>query len=1049
MRKLGFILAAIALSSSAVSAAPPVLGVSPTYMEFTAYEGGANPEPNILSIWRDGGNGPLWWDVIEDCNWIVVEPNSGKSMGEVDDCNVIIDISSLAGGIYSCQLTVDAGTAANSPQIVDVNLTVIGPDLQISQTYFDFTAYEGGANPNDQILTITNTGGGTLNWQVTKDCNWLSAEPNSGSSTGEADDANLSIDITGLTGGIYNCQLTVSDPNASNSPQFVDVNLVIQPWAGSGTPNDPYRIWDACDMQAIGFESSYWDAHFRLMDDIDLSAYYCRRIGNSSSSAFTGSFDGNGHSITNFKCMLSHSYLGVFGYVNSGGIIKNIILINPDVDARCPGVNLSYVGSLVGRLVDGQVENCRAENVMVTGSGVGLTGAMGGLVGGLGTYGRIVNCSTSGVVSGNFYVGGLVGHSYGEINLSHSSCFVTVLSGDYAGGLAGATGINNVSECYSTGAVEGDEYVGGLIGYADNNIISCYSTANVTGTNRVGGLVGHKWRGLIMSDCYAQGSVAGTSYVGGLVGELRYGDVMRAYSTGPVTGENNAGGLVGYKYSTPTVTSSFWDIDSSGQTTSDGGIGLPTSEMQTESTFTDAGWDFVGEIINGPNDIWKIYEGEDYPRLAWQKYGGGIGTEVNPYLIFTSFEMNDIGANPNDWDAHFKLMSDIDLGGYTGTQFSIIGSSGNPFTGVFDGDEHTISNFTYKVPAGYHIGLFGALSGNNAEIKNLGLIDPNVKGRQPVGSLIGSCYNGSVTDCYVIGGKVSGRHKVGGLIGWKYEGGLSSIISGCSFIGSVEASSTHIGGLVGLNDGEIRESHTAASVSGSGWVGGLVGYNNDSAAVIDRCYCSGSVSGGSDIGGLVGRNGVSASIENSYSSTSVSGDDNIGGLVGYNWLNGFISHCYATGGLSSTGNMGGFIGYDNTGSYTKCFWDSSVNPDVNGIGNKTDPNVIGETTANMQTESTFTDAGWDFVGEVINGPNDFWDICEGTNYPKFVWQIPVGDFICPDGVTMVDYSVLAYAWMSDPNDYNWDPNCDISEPNDNVIDERDVMVFTDNWLEGI
>ena len=81
---------AFLISTSAVFAAPPVLEVSPTYLEFTAYEGGANPENQILSIWRGGGNGPLNWEVTEDCNWVVVEPNSGKSMGEVDDVNVIV-----------------------------------------------------------------------------------------------------------------------------------------------------------------------------------------------------------------------------------------------------------------------------------------------------------------------------------------------------------------------------------------------------------------------------------------------------------------------------------------------------------------------------------------------------------------------------------------------------------------------------------------------------------------------------------------------------------------------------------------------------------------------------------------------------------------------------------------------------------------------------------------------------------------------------------------------------------------------------------------------
>jgi hypothetical protein len=68
--------------------------------------------------------------------------------------------------------------------------------------------------------------------------------------------------------------------------------------------------------------------------------------------------------------------------------------------------------------------------------------------------------------------------------------------------------------------------------------------------------------------------------------------------------------------------------------------------------------------------------------------------------------------------------------------------------------------------------------------------------------------------------------------------------------------------------------------------------------------------------------------------------------------------------------------------YTKCFWDSNVCADVNGIGNKADPNVIGLSTTLMQTESTFTDAGWDFVDETINGTEDIWAIREGLDYPR-------------------------------------------------------------------
>ncbi len=119
------VLGAYLVLTSAVFAAEPVLEVSPTYLEFSAYEGGNNPANQILSIWRGGGNGPLNWQVIEDCNWLVVEPNSGKSMGEVDDANVIVDISGLVEGTYNCYLTVDAGTAVNSPQVISVHLSIL------------------------------------------------------------------------------------------------------------------------------------------------------------------------------------------------------------------------------------------------------------------------------------------------------------------------------------------------------------------------------------------------------------------------------------------------------------------------------------------------------------------------------------------------------------------------------------------------------------------------------------------------------------------------------------------------------------------------------------------------------------------------------------------------------------------------------------------------------------------------------------------------------------------------------------------------------------
>jgi hypothetical protein len=116
---------------------------------------------------------------------------------------------------------------------------------------------------------------------------------------------------------------------------------------------------------------------------------------------------------------------------------------------------------------------------------------------------------------------------------------------------------------------------------------------------------------------------AAWSGVGGLAGS-NTGEVIDCFSTGSVTNtpwaggaQPGSGGLVGLNYS-GSISSSFWDIQTSGQMTSAGGTGLTTAEMQTTSTFLEVGWDFVDETVNGTDDIWWILEGQDYPRLWWE-----------------------------------------------------------------------------------------------------------------------------------------------------------------------------------------------------------------------------------------------------------------------------------------------------------------------------------------------------------------------------------------------------------------------------------------------
>ena len=705
---------------------------------------------------------------------------------------------------------------------------------------------------------------------------------------------------------------------------------------GSGEPNDPYLISDANHMQAIGADSNDWDKYFKLMSNVDLSEYTGTEFNiigefvssnNPKNKPFTGVFDGNGHTILNFiYTSTDEGGIGLFNLLSGvNAEIKNLGLINPNVDA---GTGYS-VGSLVGRLYDGIITNCYAEGGSIAGRS-----RIGGLVG-WNHEGAISNCYATGSVFGDQFVGGLVGYNQ-----------------------------NTIVDCYTSGNVTGgdDSYcVGGLCGKStgpdhgtgQSRIQSCFSKATVTGNGEIGGLIGHS--GAIVTGCYSTGSVIDKSdrswSIGGLIGcNGGNGSIKNCYSTASVTGYEEVGGLVGYNRG--TCVASYWDIETSGQATSDAGIGLTTAEMQMASTF----------ICWGYEPLWTIDEGVDYPRLLWENkpgelitvpshlYGGGSGEPEDPYLIYTAQQLNMIGLNSCHLDKHFKLMADVDLGAFTGKSFNFIGIDySNPFSGVFDGNGRKIFNFIYNSTGRSNIGLFVCVSG---VIKNLGLIDPNVDvgTGDYVGSLVGELRYGTISNCYIEGGSVSGDYTVGGLVGRN-------------------------------NWGTITNSCSTCIVSGVRYVGGLVGYNYHST--IGNSYSTGSVSGDRYVGGLVGCN-YRNTIGNCYSAGSVSGITNVGGMVGWNRY-GTITNCYSKGSVSGITNVGGMAGDDQSGSYTKSFWDNTVNSGLPGIGNTSDSNVIGESTANMQTQTTFTDAGWDFMGETLNGIEDIWFIPQ-QDYPHLWWE---------------------------------------------------------------
>ena len=142
------------------------------------------------------------------------------------------------------------------------------------------------------------------------------------------------------------------------------------------------------------------------------------------------------------------------------------------------------------------------------------------------------------------------------------------------------------------------------------NLSQSYSTCTINGSSQsFGGLIGVTTSDAIVSNCYAVGNVSGGSQVGGLIGWLNYSSsVSNCYSTGAVSGGSDIGGLIGQN-SNSTVSNSFWDTQTSGTTTSSGGTGKTTAEMKTQSTFTNAGWDFT--------NTWTMQSGTNngYPYL--------------------------------------------------------------------------------------------------------------------------------------------------------------------------------------------------------------------------------------------------------------------------------------------------------------------------------------------------------------------------------------------------------------------------------------------------
>lgn len=192
----------------------------------------------------------------------------------------------------------------------------------------------------------------------------------------------------------------------------------------------------------------------------------------------------------------------------------------------------------------------------------------------------------------------------------------------------------------------------------------------------------------------------------------------------------------------------------------------------------------------------------------------------------------------DDLSESYILMNDLDENteGYEDVNSGMGFPPISTFTGTFDGNDHTISGLTINAPSYDNLGLFG---GMNGVVKNLGIINANITGKDVVATIVG-VLGGSVTNCYSTG-IVTGRSWVGGMVGW-----CQGAVTNCYTDVSITSSNSRAGGLIGSNYSTITNCYSVGSVVGVYNVGGLVGLNNNGSYV--NCYYDKETSGQSDTG---------------------------------------------------------------------------------------------------------------------------------------------------------------------------------------------------------
>lgn len=207
-------------------ATSPVIAFNPPNFSFTAQQGGSDPSTQLLNI-SNTGPGTLNWNVTKKSSWLTLNPASGSQTGQV---TVAALIGSLTAGTYRDTIEITDPGASNSPQRVPVLFTVTPPPptIVVNPTSIDLTTSQGQAPANQQI-SISNGGGGTLNWTASEVSSWFSINPPSGSGSG-----TLTVNLSGVSSlgvGTHRDTITVAATGATNTPVKIPVVVTVEPVA--------------------------------------------------------------------------------------------------------------------------------------------------------------------------------------------------------------------------------------------------------------------------------------------------------------------------------------------------------------------------------------------------------------------------------------------------------------------------------------------------------------------------------------------------------------------------------------------------------------------------------------------------------------------------------------------------------------------------------------------------------------------------------------------------------------------------------------------------